>query len=654
MVFNAVLFASTFSTAPAVERVLSHSFQQNPHSDFHAGSQIFVAQIPEHAKAAAQMPTGHQSFHDINNNYDEISLGNFYPDPNEPLRPVKSSLRRANNLEPENDVVEDIDYASDPFEAYKMQQSYFVGDIPHPTQNSGISLLENNNSINLSPANKHTFSRQRPSGKPKASQVEADYANKMIHRFGLYDSKSKANGTTSDISLKRQATMDKVLATMKSGSEFFRKFEVFTDEAEDLNQVQPEKHFIVGYGSLIDKQSRKRTLGDLQEGGLQPITVFGWNRGFYTRSHNVGLNTTYLSTCTLQNHDADEPMPRVWFNAITFEVPEAALPEFDKREGPYNRRLVEVCDKESDDDCPNFSLSCGKYECAKGKYWLYESKPEHLHPADANAPIAQSYVDIFLNGCLETEKLFAEQTDFAANCIKSTTGWSKFWVNDRIYPRRAQANHERPTANLIDEMLAHHVPEHFKFIKMEGDHEFRMHVGPGVELSEMNGTPIFDEPSYPFSDINMKKFRSSFRFLGQKDFPPVDKTSWTSAAWVWWESSSVCGGDCSCLADRVPGFWTWVTAALLGFPGVWVGLMINQDRLREKRLDFREFAVLWKITFAWLLVLFALFAGFVVKFASYHVSHFNFEENIITRAVVRTVVNIKNRVMADLFTTRNS
>ncbi|HET8670886.1 MAG TPA: hypothetical protein VFM05_09765, partial [Candidatus Saccharimonadales bacterium] len=49
------------------------------------------------------------------------------------------------------------------------------------------------------------------------------------------------------------------------------------------------------------------------------------------------------------------------------------------------------------------------------------------------------YVDICLNGCLELEATYplAKEAGFAATFLKTCSDWSKYWVNDRIYPRRA-------------------------------------------------------------------------------------------------------------------------------------------------------------------------------------------------------------------------
>jgi len=73
-------------------------------------------------------------------------------------------------------------------------------------------------------------------------------------------------------------------------------------------------------------------------------------------------------------------------------------------------------------------------------------------------------VDIFLGGCLELEEKF-ELKEFAKQCVATSHGWSKHWVNDRIYPRRPFI-HE-PRAWKIDNLLHDTIPEYFEAITIE-------------------------------------------------------------------------------------------------------------------------------------------------------------------------------------------
>jgi len=58
-----------------------------------------------------------------------------------------------------------------------------------------------------------------------------------------------------------------------------------------------------------------------------------------------------------------------------------------------------------------------------------------------------------LNGCLELEATYplAKEAGFAETFLKTCSNWSKYWVNDRIYPRRAFIY--VPNASKIDQLI---------------------------------------------------------------------------------------------------------------------------------------------------------------------------------------------------------
>ena len=85
-------------------------------------------------------------------------------------------------------------------------------------------------------------------------------------------------------------------------------------------------------------------------------------------------------------------------------------------------------------------------------------------PPTANYPIVQSYVDIFIRGCINIEDKFKIK-HFAIDCIQSTDQWSNHWVNDRIFPRRP--SFYEPYASRIDALLKENLPEQFDHIKIE-------------------------------------------------------------------------------------------------------------------------------------------------------------------------------------------
>jgi hypothetical protein len=91
---------------------------------------------------------------------------------------------------------------------------------------------------------------------------------------------------------------------------------------------------------------------------------------------------------------------------------------------------------------------------------------ETLAAPDAEYPIVQSYVDIFITGCLELQTRVADpDLDFVAQCVQTTDGWSKHWVNDRPMPRRPYIY--QPRAWDIDKNLKRLLPEYIGAVRIE-------------------------------------------------------------------------------------------------------------------------------------------------------------------------------------------
>ena len=118
------------------------------------------------------------------------------------------------------------------------------------------------------------------------------------------------------------------------------------------------------------------------------------------------MGITYLGIST--SHDGAAPRP--WFNAIAVKVDANCLKNYDAREGPdYKRTKIKtICDSsQSEIDCPMHSVNCYDKPCPKQKFWIYEAKNnEILKSADAADPIVQSYVDLFVGGCIQNEVTF--------------------------------------------------------------------------------------------------------------------------------------------------------------------------------------------------------------------------------------------------------
>jgi hypothetical protein len=210
--------------------------------------------------------------------------------------------------------------------------------------------------------------------------------------------------------------------------------------APDLGKTQ----HIIGYGSLMQEQSRTRTAPSA--GPASPVLVNGYRRGWFAKGGSVGFDTTYLGVI---------PDAHSTVNAVLYRIRSDDLLATDQREYFYCRRLVNPSEI-------TFLVDNGM--AAQGQIWIYTNQPDSLGIPSARYPLVQSYIDIFVSGCLETEQRHG-LTGFAQQCLVTTTGWSSHWVNDRIYPRRPLAH--QPRAHQIDKLLSENLPQYFRTIRLE-------------------------------------------------------------------------------------------------------------------------------------------------------------------------------------------
>lgn len=211
-----------------------------------------------------------------------------------------------------------------------------------------------------------------------------------------------------------------------------------------VEEARPQ--FTIGYGSLMEDNSRKRTAPNTGE--AMPVIVTGFERGFFAAGNPVGFSTTYLGVISKDDSTIAAAVYQV------FEPQDIAAT--DRRESSYCRVSV----------APNQIRVLNDTEIpANGQYWIYVNKPERSAPASERLPLVQSYIDIFLTGCQQlSQRVTGYAGDFAVDCLTTTQGWSEHWVNDRLYPRRPFIY--QPNAGWIDRLLDKHIPE-FKSVRIE-------------------------------------------------------------------------------------------------------------------------------------------------------------------------------------------
>ena len=165
------------------------------------------------------------------------------------------------------------------------------------------------------------------------------------------------------------------------------------------------KNYILGYGSLIEKESRLRTTPSAEL--AFPVIVSGFKRGWFARTGVSGLSTTFLG-CIRDEHSH--------MNGIIYEVSEYDLHLTDLREKGYKRVRIDI---------ENILDTTGTLR-KRSNVWIYTNVfdynkiPDSVLP-NKNFPIVQSYVDICINGCFELEAKFpiAKEKMFAQSFIQN-------------------------------------------------------------------------------------------------------------------------------------------------------------------------------------------------------------------------------------------
>jgi len=189
------------------------------------------------------------------------------------------------------------------------------------------------------------------------------------------------------------------------------------------NPQQRQRHFIFGYGSLINSISRAVTG---ETGVAVAVKIDGFSRHWSKISDDFGMSSVVVL--------ADE---KGACNGVLVEVEESEFEQFDKRERGYQRVQVDVSKLSFYED--GIDLENGSQEVC---VWLYQAS--EVVPPCTKHPVVFSYLDVILAGCLEYSEAFCE--DF----VQLTKGWHYAMLNDRQMPRypRVQTQLNLESVNL--------------------------------------------------------------------------------------------------------------------------------------------------------------------------------------------------------------
>lgn len=177
-------------------------------------------------------------------------------------------------------------------------------------------------------------------------------------------------------------------------------------------------HFVFGYGSLINSGSRARTG---RTGAAMPVRAQGVQRAW-----NFVDRASRMTALGVVRRDESVT------NGTLVTVSAADLSQFDRREGGYTRTRLD----------PARLTSLDGQEVPSESIWIY--LPNEPGWPSEECPIAQSYVDVVLSGCLEVGE------PFAAEFVRTTMNWGYPWIDDRSAPRYVRAMHDAPAAKCLE------------------------------------------------------------------------------------------------------------------------------------------------------------------------------------------------------------
>ena len=242
------------------------------------------------------------------------------------------------------------------------------------------------------------------------------------------------------------------------------RFSLYTSPSRKVH------HYLFGYGSLINSQSRLRTVSTPST--AIPAIVRGLQRAWsyncsHTKSTYTAVGVTRVPESTTVTNGVLVPLER----------PEVELPMLDMRERHYVRELVTVKDVQLWEGEASFGDAHEVY------VWVYTnpSSSSSTHSSAAitpaqrqsvtphipccKSPIPQSYIDCIIAGCL------MYGSEFTRQFICSTVGWdSGVWLNDRHadesirkYVRNVACGEvDVVDPEVVDGLLKEAIPDAFK------------------------------------------------------------------------------------------------------------------------------------------------------------------------------------------------
>ena len=222
----------------------------------------------------------------------------------------------------------------------------------------------------------------------------------------------------------------------------FFTYAVYADRCHPLLSNHQD-NYTIGYGSLMNAESRSITNPEARI--LIPVKVKGFTRAWNAASEYYKI--IFLGAIPCKKDEF------CFLNGLVYLNSDVAAT--DKRERIYCRHEVPFNQIQTYNKKTTLDL--------KARYWIYTLMPTHASRPSKKHPIMQSYVDVFMSGCIEQAAQLADKKidgliypkdyAFVSDCIHGTQGWTTtYWLNDRVYPQRPWIM--SPYALTIDTILS--------------------------------------------------------------------------------------------------------------------------------------------------------------------------------------------------------
>jgi len=247
----------------------------------------------------------------------------------------------------------------------------------------------------------------------------------------------------------------------------------------ESHALRQKAHYIFGYGSLICSKSRAITAPTTAHSPAHPAIVNHYQRTWTARGrysansivHEDKLNVRQLNKLKGGTAMGVRYKEGYKVTGVLIPVNEEELSQFDIREAGYDRVLVDLDHVSAVPGLPHPDMIEKKEEFKEEMggdihVWIYVQQEPIL--ATRHFPIAQSYVDIILRGCLSISE------DFVRSFLETTHGWFHedycpkndvdddgehfTWIDDRHFPLypRADAQYSKEMAERLDSILQEH------------------------------------------------------------------------------------------------------------------------------------------------------------------------------------------------------